>query len=227
MTAAAQQAQLALSWLEQKSTARDRENLKRFGINPQNAYGVSLANIQLLARQLGRNHSLALALWSTGHYEARLLTAFVDEPARVTPTQMDRWCRDFDNWGVCDTLCFKLFDQTPHAWSKVAPWCHHEGEFARRAGFALLASLAGHDKSATDEAFLATFPLIERYASDERNFVKKGISWAMRRIGTRSPTLHAAALETAQRLAASSDASARWIGKDALRDLTRPQKGKP
>ena len=212
---------VALEWLEKKSTDRDRANLVRFGINAKHAYGVSMANIQVLAKKLGRSHALAAALWDTGKYEARMLAAFVDEPAFVTSAQMDRWCRDFDNWGICDTVCFKLFDQSPHAWSKVKAWSGKSDEFGKRASFALLASLAGHDKTTVDRPFLDGLRLIERAATDERNFVKKGVNWALRRIGTRSATLRAAAIDVAGKLAASSDASARWIGKDALRELTR------
>ena len=214
------QVRSALSSLEKMSTRRDRENLARFGISANKAFGVSMANIQILATRLGRGHDLAAALWDTGWYEARLLTSFVDEPERVTAAQMDRWCRDFDNWGICDTVCFHLFDRTPHALGKVAQWSDQPGEFVRRAAFALLASLAGHDKSATDEAFVASLPLIERAATDERNFVKKGVSWALRRIGRRNAALNAAAVTLARRLADSPQSAARWVGKDALRELT-------
>jgi len=212
----------ALAALEAMSTQHDRENLARFGITASKAFGVSMANIQGLAKRLGRDHELAAALWETGWYEARLLTSFVDEPARVTPEQMDRWCRDFDNWGICDTVCFHLFDRTPHAWAKVVEWSDEREEFVKRAAFALLASLAGHDKKAGDEPFLETLPLIERAASDERNFVKKGVSWALRLAGRRSAVLHAAAVDLARRLSTSPEAAARWVGKDALRDLTKP-----
>jgi 3-methyladenine DNA glycosylase AlkD len=214
--------QMALSWLEEQSTTHDRENLARFGINASKAFGVSVANIQVLATRLGRKHELAAALWETGWYEARMLTSFVDEPARVTPAQMDRWCRDFDNWGICDTVCFHLFDRTPHAWAKVAKWSDKPDEFVKRAAFALLASLAGHDKSAGDERFVEGLLLIERAATDERNFVKKAVSWALRRIGRRNAALHAAAVPVARRLADSPQAAARWVGKDALRELTSP-----
>ena len=189
----------ALEWLERKSTRRDRENLKRFGINATNAIGVSMANIQTLGKRLGRSHELAEALWDTRCYEARLLASFVDEPERVTPAQMDRWCRDFDNWGVCDTVCFFLFDRTPHAYRKVEQWSGKREEFVKRAAFALLASLAGHDKQASDAAFLKTLPLIERAATDDRNFVMKGVSWALRRIGTRSAALKKARPAKARR----------------------------
>lgn len=211
-----------LAALERAATKRDRDNLARFGITAKKAYGVSMAKIHVIAKRLGRNHTLAAALWKTGWYEARLLTAFIDEPERVTPAQMDRWCRDFDNWGICDTLCFHLFDRTPHAWKKIEQWHDHKGEFVRRAAFALLASVALHDKRAPDAPFVRSLALIERASTDERNFVKKGVSWALRLIGRRNAALHAKALACARRLASSHDGTARWIGKDAVRELTGP-----
>jgi 3-methyladenine DNA glycosylase AlkD len=210
-----------LAALEALGTTRDREGLARYGIVAPKAYGVPMGKIQALAKQIGPNHDLALALWDTGWYEARLLTAYIEEPERVTSAQMDRWCRDFDNWAVVDTLCFKLFDRTPHAWAKVTQWAARPGEFEKRAAFALLASLAGHDKTSGDEPFLDGLRLIEEAANDDRNFVKKGVNWALRRIGTRNATLRAAAIETATRLASSSQPSARWNGKDALRELKK------
>jgi 3-methyladenine DNA glycosylase AlkD len=210
----------ALTWLERHSTDRDRDNLKRFGITADKAFGVSMANIQVLAKRIGRNHDLAAALWETGWYEARMLTSFVDEPSRVTSAQMDRWCRDFDNWGICDTLCFCLFDRTPHAWAKVAQWRGKRDEFGKRAAFALLASLAGHDKTSGDAPFKEGLRFIEGAAGDERNFVKKGVSWALRMIGRRNAALNAEAVRVARRLSASTDAAARWVGKGALKELT-------
>jgi 3-methyladenine DNA glycosylase AlkD len=214
------QVRSALTWLEHHSTRRDRDNLVRFGITAGKAFGVSMANIQALAKRVGRNHALAEALWDTGWYEARLLTAYIDEPARVTPAQMDRWCRDFDNWGVCDTLCFCLFDRTPHAWTRVARWSGKRDEFGKRAAFALLASLAGHDKTSGDEPFLEGLRLVECAAADERNFVKKGVSWALRMIGRRNAALNEAAVLVSQRLSVSEDAAARWVGKGAFKELT-------
>jgi 3-methyladenine DNA glycosylase AlkD len=211
----------ALAALERASTKKDFDNLARFGIAAPKAYGVSMASIQKLAKGYGRSHELAAELWDSGWYEARTLAAYVDEPSRVTPAQMERWCRDFDNWGICDTICFVLFDRTPHAWAKVHAWSGARQEFVRRAAFALLASLAGHDKQASDRQFLDTLPLIEAAATDDRNFVKKGVSWALRRIGTRNAALHAAALATARKLAASEVPSARWIGNDGVRDLLK------
>ena len=220
--ALATRVQDALGWLEKKSTRRDRDNLARFGITAGKAFGVSIANIQALARQLGRDHDLAAALWESGWYEARLLSSFVDEPARVTPRQMDRWCRDFDNWGICDTVCFHLFDRTEFAWAKVAEWHGRRDEFVKRAAFALLACLALHDKRTGDGAFLEGLVLVERAAPDERNFVKKGVSWALRLIGRRNTALNAAAVTVARRLSASDAAAARWIGKGAVKELTSP-----
>lgn len=215
-----QQCDKAIAWLTRHSSRAARDGMARFGLPSDHALGVSMADIKVLGARLGRSHELAAALWDTGVYEARLLTSFVDEPARVTSAQMDRWCRDFDNWGVCDTLCFHLFDRTPHAWAKVARWHNHRGEFVRRAAFALLASLALHDKAAADSRFLPSLRLIERAASDERNFVKKGVSWALRAVGRRNLALNAASVTVARRLAASSEAAPRWVGKDALRELT-------
>ena len=213
----------ALRWLERRGTKKVREDmLKRYGITAPKAFGVPVGTIQQLGKKLGRDHELAGALWDSGWYEARLLTAYVDDPGEVTSAQMDRWARDFDNWGVCDTLCFALFDRTPHAWKKVEPWSKRREEFVKRAAFALVASLALHDKKAGDGQFLATLPLIERGASDDRNFVKKGVSWALRVVGRRNRALNEAAVQIARRLAESPAASARWVGKDGLKELTSP-----
>src|SRR5262245_12385246 len=193
---------------------------QRYAIYTTKAFGVSMSNIQKVAKPLGRNHELAEALWQTGWYEARMVTSFVDDPKVVTAAQMDRWARDFDNWGIVDTMCFNLFDRTPHAWRKVSQWCTRPGEFVKRAAFALLWSLTVHDKAASDEQFLEGLSLIERGAADERHFVKKGVNMALRAIGKRNPALNAAAIKVARGLADSTDPVPRWIGKDALRELT-------
>ena len=208
-----------LAWLKKHSSASNREGMARYGLPSDNAWGVSVADIRLLAKQVGRDHDLAIALWETGVYEARMLASFIDEPTQVTPTQMDHWCRDFDNWGICDTLCFHLFDKTPHAWKKISKWSDARAEFVKRASFALLASVALHDKTAPDKPFLDSLALIERAASDERNFVKKAVSWALRGVGKRNAALHVAAVSLAARLSKSDDRVNCWIGKDALRDL--------
>jgi 3-methyladenine DNA glycosylase AlkD len=221
MTAMANRVAEVLRSLERRGTRRIREEMRtRYGIIAPKAFGVRVGEIQQVAKKVGRDHELALALWETGWYEARMLCAYVDDPARVTAAQMDRWARDFDNWGITDTLCFALFDRTPHAWKKVGPWSRRQDEFVKRAAFALLASLGVHDKQSGDEPFHRSLKLIERGAFDERNFVKKGVSWALRVVGRRSRALHPAAVELARRLAESSNAGARWVGKDALRELT-------
>ena len=210
----------ALSWLESHSNARIRDEYEpRYGITTTKAFGVAMRDILALGKQLGRDHELALALWDTGWYEARLLTAYVDDPALVTAAQMDRWARDFDNWGVVDTVCFSLFDRTPHAWRKVDQWSRRRDEYVRRAGYVLLACLALHDKKAGDEPFLRSLPLLEKGAADDRNFVTKGVSWAIRSIGRRSRVLATATAEMAERLAASTDAAPRAVGRLALKDL--------
>jgi 3-methyladenine DNA glycosylase AlkD len=219
----AAQVKSVLAALERLAQKRVREDMpKRYGIHAKKAFGVPMAAMQKVARSAGRRHELALALWATGWYEARTVAAFVDEPERVTPAQMDAWCRDFDNWGICDTVCFKLFDQTPHAVAKIKQWSRRKPEFERRAAFALLASVALHDKNSDDGLFLQLLPLVEKAATDQRNFVKKGVSWALRSVGRRSPKLYAATTALARRLASSKNASERWLGKDALRDLERP-----
>ena len=211
-----------LARLERRGSARNRDGMARYGLHAAKVFGVSVGDLQRLAREIGRDHDLAAALWKTGWYEARMLAAFVDEPARVTPAQMDAWARDFENWGICDTVCMHLFDRTPHAWKKVDVWSRHRGEFVKRAAFALLASLALHDKTRGDGPFLRALPLIERHAADDRNFVKKAVNWALRSIGNRNHALNAAAVDVASRLAASDNATARWVGKDARRGLTSP-----
>ena len=222
MMGVAEEVREALTWLEKASTRRDLANLERFGIAATRPFGVSMANLQILAKRLGRDHDLAAALWKTGRYEARMLAALVEEPARVTPAQMDRWCRDFDNWGICDTVCICLFDRTPYGFGRVKAWATRRDEFVRRAAFALLAGLALHDKEAGDEAFVRCLPLIEAASSDERNFVKKAVNWALRAIGRRNVNLHAEALAVARRLSDGADVAPRWIGKGALRELTSP-----
>ena len=211
-----------LRWLERKGTKANRDGMARYGIVAQKVFGVSMTTMKALAKKLGRDHELALALWDTGWYEARILTSFVDDPRLVTAAQMDRWARDFDNWAICDSICFHLFDKTPHAWRKIEQWSRRKDEFMKRASFALLAAVALHDKKAPDAPFIASLDLIRKAADDERNFVKKGVSWALRGIAHRNGYLHSASLEVANQLAESSDRTERWIGKDVIRDITRP-----
>jgi 3-methyladenine DNA glycosylase AlkD len=211
-----------ISWLERHGTKANRDGMARYAIPSDKAFGISVGSLRKYAKQLGSNHELAAALWDTGWYEARMLAAFVDEPARVTSAQMDRWCRDFDSWAICDTACFHLFDRTPFAWQKAQQWATAKPEFVKRAGFALMASLVAHDKRASDDAFIECLPLIETGAQDDRNFVKKAVNWALRSIGKRNRRLNAAAIVVAKRLADSDVPAARWVGKDALRELAGP-----
>ena len=208
--------------LKRLGTKKQRDAMSRYAIPSHNAFGVSVGKIRDMGKQLGRNHDLAQALWDTGWYEARMLAAFVDDPAQVTPAQMDRWCRDFDSWAIVDTICFHLFDKTPYAFAKAKAWANRRNEFEKRAAFALLASLGVHDKTASDESFAKCLPLIERAATDERNFVKKGVSWALRVIGRRSNDLNRSAVALSKRLCASEEPAARWVGRDALKELTSP-----
>ena len=209
----------ALKWMKKRGTKQNRDGLSRNGITAKKVFGISVVDMHELARELGRSHALSKALWKSGWHEARMLAAMVGEPARVTPAEMDRWAKAFDNWAVCDTLTFVLWDRTPHAWPKVREWATRKEEFVKRASFAMLASLTVHDKAAPDERYLEGLVLVEREATDDRNFVKKAVNWALRSIGKRSPMLNKEAIAVAKRLAASENSASRWVGKDALREL--------
>lgn len=227
-----------LNELRSISSKKIRDEMgPRYGIHTEKAMGVGMAAMQKVAKSfklksrgdeaaMKRNHELALALWEIGWYEARTVAVFVDEAELVTPAQMDRWCKDFDNWGICDTVCFKLFDQSPHAFGRVKKWAKSREEFVKRGAFALLACLALHDKEADDRQFAEFLPLIEKGAADDRNFVKKGVSWALRAMGMRGAGLRRDCLELAERLATSDEPGAKWVCKDALKDLKKPAKSK-
>jgi 3-methyladenine DNA glycosylase AlkD len=212
----------ALAWLRKHAKKSVRDGMARYAIPNDKALGVLMGDIQKLAKQLGRDHGLALALWDTDIYEARMLCAYVDEVDKVTPARMDAQARAFDNWAICDTLCFALWVRSPHAFGKIHKWSSHRAEYVKRAAFALLASMALKHKESTDADYLRCLPLIENAASDERNFVKKGVSWVLRGIGRRSAKLNKASIALAKKLAASNEPAPRWIGKDALRELSSP-----
>jgi 3-methyladenine DNA glycosylase AlkD len=220
-----EQVAAVLASLRKLASNRIRDEMgPRYGVFTDKAWGVAMRDMQAVAKKAGKSHQLALALWDTGWYEARMVACMVDEPDKVTPAQMDRWCKDFDNWGICDTVCFKLFDQVAPdlAFARVHKWARSKEEFVKRGAFALLGCLALHNKLASDEQFLQCMPLIEHAAQDDRNFVKKGVSWGFRGVGRRSPAVYAAALSLARRLVASPAGSARWIGKQALGELEQP-----
>lgn len=209
-----------LAALQQLGTKAGRDGLARYGITAPKSFGVAMAKIQALGKQVGPRPDLVDELWDTGWYDARLLCSFVHDAAKVTPRQMERWCRDFDNWGIVDTLCFKLWDRCPHAFAKVDAWAKAKGEFQRRASPVLLACLALHDRAAPDQEFVRRLPLLEAMASDGRNFVKKGVLWALNGMGRR-PGVRGATLQLCERLAGSDDQTARWIGRNANRALLK------
>jgi len=182
-----------------------------------------MASLLPIARRFRRDHALAKALWETGIHEARILAVLVDDPAQVTPRQMDDWAAAFDSWDLCDQACMKLFVHTDFVGEKIPAWAEDEREFVRRAGFALLAARAVHAKNAADADFAALLPLIERHAGDPRNFVKKAVNWSLRQIGKRSVGLNRQALGLAIRLADSLDKTRRWVGRDAVRELSDPK----
>ena len=212
----------ALAWLKRHATKATLEGMARYSIPSDHAYGVAMKDIKALGATLGRSQPLAVALWNTGVYEARMLASFVGDPQQLTPAQMDRWCREFDNWAFCDAMSFNLFDRSPHAWDKVTQWSRRRNEFEKWTAFALLWSLTVHDKRAGNELFLEGLALVEREAGDQRNVVKKATNMALRAIGKRNRALNSAAVVVARRLADSKDPTARWVGKDALRELTSP-----
>lgn len=205
--------------------------MARYGISTEGTLGVSMPALRGRARDLKRGlgrgveaemqrHELAAGLWASDVHEARILAALVDVPTLVSPEQMDEWAGDIDSWDICDQVCSNLFDKTDYAYEKAHLWAVREPEFVKRAGFVLMAVLAVHDKRASDARFLEMLPVIEEQASDERNFVKKAVNWALRQIGKRNATLHPAATEVALRLSESDDRTKRWVGRDAHKELT-------
>ena len=194
--------------------------MARFGINPKNTYGVSLPALRRMAKEIGKNHLLAQKLWNSGIHEARILAGMIDPPEEVTQNQMERWARDFDSWDVCDQVCSNLFDRTKFAHKKAIDWSERGEEFVKRAGFVLMAALSVHDKEAKDSAFTKFLPVIKRKAQDERNFVKKAVNWAFRQIGKRNLRLNQMAIKTAKEIREIESTAARWIGSDAIRELT-------
>jgi 3-methyladenine DNA glycosylase AlkD len=199
---------------------RVRAAMARFGVYAKKAHGVPTPVLHKLAREIGTNHRLAQQLWASGVHEARSLAAMVDDPAQVTAQQMERWARDFDTWDVVDGSCCHLFVFAAPAWKKALEWSRRKPEYVRRAGFALMAYLAVHDKQAPDAKFARLLPIIRRHAADERNFVKKAVNWALRQIGKRNLRLNRLAVRTAREIRAMDSPSARWVAADALRELT-------
>ena len=208
-----------LERLREKARADQLDGMARYGIVTENRLGVSVPDMRRLAKELGKDHGLALQLWKTGVQEARILAALMDDAHAVTEEQMEEWVKDFNSWDVCDQVCMNLFDKTPHAWKKVRDWSTREEEFVRRAAFSLIACLAWHDKKADDKMFVDLLPVIQDAATDERNYVKKAVSWALRHIGKRNLSLNREALQTARLIQKIDSRAARWIASDAIREL--------
>ena len=206
--------------LEALSNPKAVAGMARYGINPENTFGVSIPNLRKLAKEIGADHALAQQLWASGIHEARILASMIDKPEMVTDRQMESWARDFDSWDVCDGCCANLFHKTKLAYPKVAEWSQSEKEFVKRAAFTLMAVLAVHDKKATDADFIKFLPLLKRESTDGRNYVKKAVNWALRQIGKRNLNLNKRAIETAKEIQKIDSGSARWIASDAIRELT-------
>ena len=208
-----------LKRLRSLANPRNVEGMARFGISPRNTLGISVNDLRRIAKEIGRDHSLAQQLWKSGVHEARILAVLIDDCRRVTEQQMERWLKDIDSWDVCDGCSYHLFDKTPFAYRKSMEWSRRKEEFVKRAAFAMMAALAVHDKEARDAKFLKFLPPIRRESTDERNFVKKAVNWALRQIGKRNVALNKAAIKTAQEIREIDSPSARWIAADALREL--------
>ncbi len=197
--------------------------MARYGIGTGEVWGVTVAELRAMAKTLGRDHELAEALWDSGVSEARILASLVDDPAMLDDEQFERWAADFASWDLCDQVCQNLFRHCPQAWDKARKWSRRTEPFVKRAGFTLMAGLAVADKRADEARFVAFLTDVARTADDDRPVVRKGASWALRQIGKRGPALHARAIETAVELAERADRGARWVGKDALRELRSPR----
>jgi 3-methyladenine DNA glycosylase AlkD len=213
--------QQVIDLLKQMSNAKYREGMLRFGVDNSTALGVSTPQLRKLAKDIKTNQQLSLELWETGIHECRILASMIGDPKQVTPQQMDKWTSEFYSWDVCDQVCGNLFDRTEFAIDKALEYSTSEKEFVKRAGFVLMAEFAVRNKKAGDEVFIQFFPIIEREAWDDRNFVKKAVNWALRQIGKRNKSLHQPAIDTAKRIQQQDSKAARWIAANALAELEK------
>jgi 3-methyladenine DNA glycosylase AlkD len=209
-----------LKKLKSLSNPEAVKGMARYGINPKNNLGISIYKLRSIAKEIGKDHELALKLWDSGIHDARLLACFIDDPTKVTGEQMDSWAKDFDSWDVCDQACTSLFDLTPFAWRKVVEWAEHDEDFVKRGAFSLIAGLTVHDKKASDKKFEQFFPLITKHSIDERNYVKKAVNWALRNIGKRNLALNKQMIKLSKEILRIDSKSAKWIASDAIRELT-------
>lgn len=213
-------AEEVITHLQEKSSPAYHAGMARFGIDSSKALGVKIPDVRKLARSIKKDHGLAMELWETGIHEARILATLIADPQQFSPADMDRWTNDFYSWDICDQACGNLFDRTPYVLDKIIEYTQSEVEFVKRAGFVLMAEYAVHHKKADDSVFLQFFPIMEREAWDDRNFVKKAVNWALRQIGKRSTLLRKAAIDCADRILEQDTKAARWIAKDALKELS-------
>jgi len=209
----------ALRRIEAKAKPDQVQGMARYGMVAERRLGLSVPDMRAIARQLGKNHELALELWKTGIPEARIVAAMIDEPELLTEEQMEEWVKDINSWDVCDQVCMNLFEKTPLAWRKILDWSERKEEFVKRTAFALIACLAWHNKEAEDGKFIKLFPVLKRGATDERNFVKKAVNWALRNTGKRNLNLNRAAIQVAREIQLVDSKAARWIASDAIKEL--------
>ena len=207
--------------LKSQKNPKNIAGMARFGINPNNTLGISIPYLRKLSKKIGKDHKLANKLWKSGYHEAKLLAALVDNSKEVTEKQIESWVKDFDSWDICDMVCGNLFDKTPFAYTKAFELSKRDKEFVKRTGFVLMAALAVHDKKIDDKKLMKFFPIIIREATDERNFVRKAVNWALRQIGKRNSNLKKEAIKTAEIILKKypDSKSAQWIAKDAIREL--------
>lgn len=208
-----------LSLLRSMGSEVNREGMGRYAIRIDHALGIKVTDLRKFARQVKKGHDLALQLWDSGIHEARILATIIDDPKAVTDGQMEQWAADFDSWDIVDQACNNLFRTTPLARVKAFQWAGQDDEYIKRAGFTMMAVLAVHGREAEDDFFHGCLDIVEYESSDERNYVKKAVNWALRQIGKRSPALREQALKSAERIRAKGTKSARWIANNALRVL--------
>jgi len=208
-----------LDKLQKKARPDQLEGMAKYGMAVERRLGVSVPDMRKLAEEIGKDHKLALELWKTDIAEARIVAAMVGDPDKLTEEQMEDWVMGINSWDVCDQVCMNLFEKNRLAWKKIVDWPEREEEFVKRTAFSLIACLAWHDKKASDEKFIESLPVIMRGATDERNFVKKAVNWALRNIGKRNLNLNEAAINAANKIQQLDSKAARWIASDAIREL--------
>ena len=208
-----------LNRLKKRARPDQLDGMARYGMTVEKRLGVSIPELRLLAKEIGKDQELSLALWKTGIDEARILASMIGDYQKLTEVQMEDWVKDINSWDVCDQVCMNLFEKSPLAWKKIRDWSGREEEFVKRTAFSLIACLAWHDKKTEDEKFIALSPVIREGATDERNFVKKAVNWALRNMGKRNRSLNKEAIEVAKEIQRLDSKAARWIAADAIREL--------